>query len=148
TAYDVTTLRDRASVRLEADVDTVLLTALISGDAIAGETSFSHYIDDPAEVAANGTVAENITTPYLSETLRAGIPYYQIYAARLLSKHKRTRKGFFLKTNRGIFHARVGAPVRLNMADGLTSERAEIVQMELRYKQKEAFVASFFLEEE
>jgi hypothetical protein len=148
TAYDVTTLRDRASVRLEAATDTVLLSAAIKGDAIAGETSFSHYIDDPAEAVANGTVAENITTPYLSETLRDGVPYYQTYASSLLSKLKRARKGFFLKTNRGTFHARVGAPVRINMADGLISERAEIVQMELRYKMKEAFVASFFLEEE
>lgn len=148
TDYDTTALRGRASVRLEADADTVLLSAVISGDAIAGETSFSYYIDDPAEVAANGTVAENISTPYLSETLREGIPYYQIYATNLLAKLKRARKGFFLKTNRGIFHARVGAPVNVNMTDGMTSERAEIVQMELRYKIREAFVASFFLEEE
>ena len=108
----------------------------------------SHYLDDPAEVAENGTVAGNITKPYLSGTLRDGHPYYRTYAMRLLEKLKRTRKGFFLKTNRGVFHARVGAPVRIDMTDGMTSERAEIVQMELRYKQKEAFVASFFLEEE
>jgi len=147
-AYDVTTLRDRATLCLKAVADTVLLSAAIKGDAIAGETSFSHYIDDPVEVAVNGTVAENITTPYLSETARDGVPYYQTYASSLLTKLKRARKGFFLKTNRGLFHARVGAPVRINMADGLISERAEIVEMELRYKAREAFVASFFLEEE
>lgn len=146
--YDVSTFRDRAIIRLEADADTVLLSALLQGDAIAGETNFSYYIDDPEEVALKGTAAENITTPYLSATVRDGLPYYEAYAARLLSKLKRVRKGFFLKTNRGIFHARVGAPVRVNLPDGLVSERAEIVQMELRYKAREAFVSSFFLEEE
>ena len=131
--YDVSTLRDRATIRLEPDADTVLLSATIRGDAIAGEPSFSHYIDDPAEVALNGTVAENIPTPYLSDTLRSGVPYYQMFALGVLAKLKRARKGFFFKTNRGVFHARVGAPVQINLAKGLTTEKAEIVQMELRY---------------
>lgn len=146
--YDVTTLRDRANVRLEADADTVLLAAVIHGDAIAGESSFSHYIDDPEEVYINGTVAKNISTPYLSETIRDGLPYYRQYAASLLSKLKRARKGFFVKTNRLVFHARVGAPVRVNLSEGFGAERAEIVRMDLRYSSSEAFVASFFLEEE
>ena len=132
---------------LGTETDTVLLSAMISGDAIAGETSFSHYIDKPTEVALNGTVAENITTSYLSESLRDGIPYYRTFAAGLLDKLSRTRKGFFLKTNRGVFHARVGAAVVVRLPDGLVCERAEIVEMELRYKAREAFHASFFLEE-
>jgi hypothetical protein len=147
-AYDVTTRRDRAAVRLGAETDTVLLSATISGDAIAGETSFSHYIDMPAEVALNGTVAENITTPYLSESLREGVPHYRVFASTLLAKLARARKGFFLKTNRGVFHARVGAAVTVRLPDGLVCDRAEIVEMELRYKAREAFHASFFLEEE
>jgi hypothetical protein len=95
----------------------------------------------------NGTVAENITTPYLSESLRDGVPYYRTFAAGLLDKLSRARKGFFLKTNRGVFHARVGAAVSVNLPDGLVCERAEIVEMELRYKAREAFHATFFLEE-
>jgi hypothetical protein len=146
--YDVTTLRDRASIRLDTESNTVLLSARIHGDAIAGEANFSHYIDDPAEVAREGTVARNITTPYLSESLRDGSPYYRHYAAFLLARLKRPRKGFFLKTNRAVFNARVGAPVRVALSDGLASERAEIVQMELRYKAREAFVAAFFVEED
>ena len=146
--YDVTTLRDRAGIRLDTESNTVLLSARIHGDAIAGETNFSHYIDDPAEVAREGTVARNITTPYLSESLRDGIPYYRHYAAFLLARLKRPRKGFFLKTNRAVFNARVGAPVRVALGDGLVSERAEIVRMELRYKAREAFVATFFVEED
>lgn len=147
-AYDVTTYRDRAGICLGADADTVLRSATIRGDAIAGEASFSYYIDDPDEVRANGTVAMNISTPYLSETPRDEIPFYIRYAADLLARLKRARKGFFLKTNRGVFHARVGAPVRVNLPDGAISGRAEIVRMDLRYKTGEAFVASFFLEEE
>jgi len=147
-SYDVGAFRDRASVRLEAASDTVLLSASIRGDAIAGEAGFSCYLDDPLEVALNGTVAENLAGAYLSETLREGLPYYRYYANRLLAKLKRARKGFFLTTNRGVFHARVGAPVRVRLPEGLVSERCEIVQMELRYKTRAAFSASFFLEEE
>lgn len=145
--YDVATRRDRATVRLGTETDTVLRSATIFGDAIAGETSFSHYIDKPSEVDLNGTVAENITTPYLSESLRDGVPYYRAFAAGLLDKLACARKGFFLKTNRGVFHARVGAAVSVNLPDGLVCERAEIVEMELRYKAREAFHATFFLEE-
>lgn len=145
--YDTTTHRDRAIIRLDTEADTLLLSARIHGDAIAGESNFSHYIDDPAEVAREGTISKNITTPYLSESLRDGIPYYRHYAATLLARLKRPRKGFFLKTNRAVFHARVGAPVRVALSDGLVSERAEIVRMEFRYKAREAFVATFFVEE-
>jgi len=147
-AYDATARRDRATIRLSAEADTVLVSATIRGDAIAGEANFSQYVRDDAEVALRGTVAVNVSSPYLSESETDGVPLYAAYAARLLAKLKRPRKGFFLKTNRGVFHARVGAAVRLKLADGIESERAEIVQMELRYKKTEAFVASFFLEEE
>lgn len=145
--YDVTTNRDKAVIRLNAPADTVLLSATIHGDAIAAEHNFSHYLSDDAEIEANGTQAVNITSPYLSETYRDGKPYYAMYARRLLDKLKRKRKGFFVKTHRGLFHARVGSFVRIALADGLVSERAEIVQMELRYRAREAFVATFFLEE-
>lgn len=147
TAYDTRTYRDRAVIRLSAPADTVLLAATIQGDAIAAESNFSHYLSDDAEIALNGTQAVNISSPYLSETLRDGKPYYAVYAERLLEHLKRKRKGFFVKTNRGVFHARVGSFVSVALADGLTSEKAEIVQMELRYKAREAFVATFFLEE-
>jgi len=145
--YDVTTYRDKATVQLKSEENTVLVSTRIQGDAIAGETNFSHYIDDPAEVTLSGTVAENLTTPYLSETLRDSVPYYEWIASCMLDRLKRNRKGFFVKTNRGIFHARVGAYVKVELPDGLTSDRTEITQMELRYKVKEAFVATFFLEE-
>lgn len=147
-SYDVTSKRDRAGIRLGANADTTLLSSTINGDAIAAEPNFSHYVDDPAETALKGAVAVNVTTPYLSETTRDGLPFYAWRAGRMLSKLTRMRKGFFLKTNRGVFHARVGSSVRVELAEGLSSERAEIVQMELRYKIREAFVASFFLEEE
>jgi hypothetical protein len=145
--YDVTTYRDHAVIRLAAPADTVLRTATIEGDAIAAEHNFSFYLSDDAEIAVNGTRAVNISSPYLSEGLHEGRPYYAFYARRLLDHLKRKRKGLFVKTNRGLFHARVGALVRVALADGLVSERAEIVQMELRYKAREAFVATFFLEE-
>lgn len=148
TVYDTTTWRDRAILRLEPDVSTILLDARIFGNAIAAEQNFSHYIHDEAEVAANGTVALNVSTPYLSETEREGVPYYEWYANHLLEKLTRARKGFFLKTHRALFQARVGAAVAVNLANGLVSERAEIVEMELRYAAREPFVATFFLEEE
>lgn len=146
--YDTGSFRDRAVVRLDATENTTLLSARICGDAIAAEANFSYYIDDPVEVAREGTAAKNISTPYLSESLRDGTPYYRLYASSVLSRLKRPRKGFFLKTNRAVFHARVGACVRVEVGDGLYSGRAEIVRMELRYKAREAFVASFYLEEE
>lgn len=146
--YDITTARDRANIRLGVTADTVLKAATIHGDAIAGEPNFSHYISDELSIAIHGTKAANVSTPYLSETLRDGVPFYAWRAERMLAKLKRFRKGFFLKTNRGVFNARVGAPVKVSLADGLASERAEIVRMELRYKAREAFVASFYLEED
>lgn len=146
--YDVTGKRDRAMLKLGTIENTVLLSASIHGDAIAGEPNFCHYISDSEETAANGTVALNITTPYLSESERDGQPYYRWWAERKLAKLKRKRNGFFLKTNNGVFHARVGAPCRIAMRDGLTADRAVIREMELRYRYDEAFVASFTLEED
>lgn len=146
--YDVSGLRDRATIQLESTADTILLSARICGAAIAGESNFCHYLSDTEEILKNGTYALNVTTPYLSETLRDGVPYYAWWAQRMLTKLKRNRKGFFLKTNNGLFHARVGSAVKVALPDGLESERAEIIEMELRYKAREAFVASFYLEEE
>ncbi len=146
--YDVSTFRDRAVILLGTLADTVLLVARIYGTAIAGEPNFCHYLSDTDEILQNGTYALNETTPYLSETLREEVPYYEWWADRMLAKLKRNRKGFFLKTNNGIFHARVGAAVRVSLHDGIETERAEIIEMELHYKAREAFVASFFLEEE
>ena len=146
--YDVTTYRNRVCLFLETLTNTILLSATISGDAIAGEANFSLYIHNEDDVATHGVVIKNFTSSYLSETLREGVPYYKFYATALLSKLRRKRKGFFLKTNRALFHARVGASVRVDLADGMVSERAEIITMELRYKARKAFVASFILEEE
>ena len=134
-------------LKLGCTESTILRSAVIRGDAITAETNFCEYVSDADAIARDGTVAENITTPYFSETLRDGVPYYRIWIARRLVRLLRRRKGFFCKTNRALFHARVGAAVRVELADGLKSERAEIVRMELRYKKNEAFVTSFYLEE-
>lgn len=147
-AYDVTGLPSRAALQLGTESDTTLLYAGIRGDAIAGELNFCQYLSDPEGIAKNGTCALNVTTPYMSETLRDGVSYFVWWTTKVLAKLKRNRKAFFVKTNRGLFHARVGAAVAVNLPAGLTCERAEIVEMELRYKKHEAFVASFVLEEE
>lgn len=146
--YDGSSSRDHAEIQLAADSDTLLTAASIRGNAIAGEQNFCCYLCDDFEVAQRGTAAEHVTTPYLSDSMHGGKPYYLLFAEKLLAKLKHFRKGYFVTTNRPVFHARVGAAVRIQLGDGLETGRARIVRMELRYHERKAFTASFNLEED
>jgi hypothetical protein len=145
TAYDTTSYRDRAIVRLEPEADAELRSAAIHGRPIVYDLNCSAYVRDDAGIALYGTRALNATGGFFSSDQVNGKAQYEDWAERELAYRLKERRLFTARTNRAVFHARVGAAVTV-MDNGLDTSAA-IRAMELRYRKGAAFVASFNLEE-
>jgi hypothetical protein len=145
TAYDTTSYRDRAAVRLEGDADAELRAAAIHGRPIVYDLNCSAYVRDEAGIARYGTRALNATGGFFSSDQVGGKAQYEDWAERELAYRIRERRLFTARTNRAVFHARVGAAVTV-VEDGADTETT-IRSMELRYRKGAAFIASFNLEE-
>jgi len=100
---------------------------------------------DIEEVNTYGTVALNVTGSYFSEHNINGRPHYEDWVSRELTERLQNRREFTVKTHRGIFNARVGAKVKIEVRN----EKVEgvITALSLRYRKNEAFVASFKIRE-
>ena len=145
TAFDTTTYRDQAILRLETDADAELSSASIHGRPIVYDLNCSCYLRDDAGIARYGTRALNVTGGYFSSDSVNGKAQYEDWAEKELAEQIREKKGFQVKTNRAVFHARVGAAV--TVVDNGVETPALIRALRLRYRKREAFVASLNLEE-
>jgi hypothetical protein len=145
TVYDTTSYRDRAILRIEPVADAELRTAAIHGRPIVYDLNCSAYVRDESGIARYGTRALNSTGGFFSSDPVNGKAQYEDWAERELAYRLRERRLFTCRMNRPVFHARVGAAV--TVAEEGTETAATIRSMELRYRKREAFVASFNLEE-
>jgi len=81
----------------------------------------------------------------------ATLRHYEDWVVRELEERLQHRREFLIKTHKALFHARVGAKVKLSINNyQLTKEETEgvISAFHLRYRRNKAFVASFKIKEE
>lgn len=144
--YDTTTSKDRAYLKVTATTGGALLKSMsIFGRAITAEKNQAIYIRDDKEIERNGLAVKNVTSKFLSETEVDGKPFAQVYAERLLERHKKRQTGYFVKTNRALVGARAGATIRINLREEKSCETCRITRLTLRYKNDVAFESALWL---
>jgi hypothetical protein len=147
--YDITTNHDKAILTLHKENDGDLYRASIYGRPIVLDINRSCFIRDIEAVAAYGTVALNVTGSYFSEyPIQKGnlpIAQYEDWVMRELEEHLQNGREFTVKTHRALFHARVGANVKI----AVRNEEMEgiIKAFSFRYKKDKAFIAAFKIKE-
>jgi hypothetical protein len=104
---------------------------------------------DDDGIAVYGTAALNVTGSYFSEYEINGesgtLPHYEDWVIRELTERIQNKREFTVKTHRGLFHARVGAKVRILTARELL--QGTINAFTFRYRKHEAFQSSFHITE-
>jgi hypothetical protein len=145
-AYDVSTYHDRAVLMLNNDADGDLFNASIHGRPIVLDLNRACFVRDLGEVQRQGTSALNVTGAYFSGDEVGGRPHYEDWAARELAERLEPKREITVKTHRAVFHARVGARVRVKTAG--ETLKGTINAFSLRYKRDAAFRAAFCMAEE
>jgi hypothetical protein len=140
-AYDVTTHTDRAILTLHRDAGGDLYKAAIYGRPIVLDLNRSCFMRDDEGIATYGTAALNVTGSYFSGHEIKGKPQYEDWVIRELAERIQNKREFTVKTHRGLFHARVGAKVRIQTQKELL--HGTINAFTLRYKREAAFVATY-----
>jgi hypothetical protein len=97
-------------------------------------------------VAARGTRALNVTGKYFSEDVVFGKPHYEDWTERELAERLAAHREITVKTNRGVFHGRVGAKAAVVTSEGTLT--GEITEVSLMFKKISPFVAVFKINEE
>jgi hypothetical protein len=146
-AYDITTHPDRALFTLHKDADADLYQAAIYGRPIVLDVNRSCFMRDSEGIAAYGTVALNVTGSYFSEYEIAGKPHYEDWVIRELAERIQDRREFTVKTHRGLFNARIGAKVQIQIAMRKEQLAGKIGAFHFRYRKDEAFQATFKITE-
>jgi hypothetical protein len=145
-AYDVTTHHDKAVLTLHKDADGDLYRASIYGRPIVLDLNRSCFLRDEGEIERRGTAALNVTGAYFSDYEINGKRHYEDWASRELAERTQNRREFTVKTHRGLFHARVGAKIRILTKTELL--HAKISRFTFRYRKDEAFQSVFKIMEQ
>jgi hypothetical protein len=148
--YDVTTNCDKAILTIQKENDGDLYNASIHGRPIILDLNRSCFITDSEAAARYGIVALNVTGSYYSEyeienKQGLSIPQYEDWVIRELAERLQNRQEFTVKTHRALFHARVGANVKIQTKN--EDLAGTINAFSFRYKKDKAFVASFRITE-
>jgi hypothetical protein len=148
--YDITTNHDRAILTLQKEADGDIYKVLIYGRPIILDLNRSCFMRDIEAVAAYGTAALNITGSYFSEhEITRGnmtLAQYEDWVVRELEERLQNRREFTVKTHRALFHARVGANVKIEMRN--EEMKGTINAFSFRYKRDKAFIATFRIREQ
>jgi hypothetical protein len=144
--YDVFTNYNKAVLTLEKENDGDLYRASIYGRPIVRDLNRSYFLSDDNEVAANGTVAVNVTNSYFSDYEIDGKKQYEDWVQRELADRIQRKKEITVKTHKALFHARVGANVKIILKNEEIT--GEINSFSLRYRRDHAFITTFKLSEE
>jgi hypothetical protein len=145
-AYDVTSHTDRAILTLNKEADGDVYKAAIYGRPIVLDLNRSCFLRNEEGMAAYGTAALNVSGSYFSDYVIDGKPQYEDWVNRELTERIQDKREFTVKTHRGLFNARVGARVKLEVR----SEKLEgkIMGFTFRYRKDEAFQSTFKISEE
>jgi hypothetical protein len=139
--YDVTSHHDKAILSLAHDGDCDLYVACIYGKPIVLDLNRSCFLRDTDAVSQFGTVALNVTGSYFSEDLVGGKPQYEDWTMRELSARLNPKREITVKTQRGVFHGRVGAAVRIATQD--ETMIGTVTGFSFRCRKERAFEASY-----
>jgi hypothetical protein len=143
--YDTTTHHDRAILTLRKENDGDLYQAAIFGRPIVLDLNRSCFLRDSEAVNQFGTVALNVTGSYFSDYEIDGKPQYEDWVIRELAERIQNKREITIKTHRALFHARVGAKVKIAMSN---EELAGTINaFSLRYRKDKAFISTFRLTE-
>jgi hypothetical protein len=144
--YDITTNHDRAMLTLHKENDGDLYKACIYGRPIVLDLNRSCFMTDSEAAARFGTAALNVTGSYFSDYEIDGNPHYENWVIRELAERIQNKREFTIKTHRALFHARVGAKVKIHTKnEELTGT---INAFSFRYKWDKAFYAYFRISEQ
>ena len=143
--YDVYTHHDRAIMTLRKENDGDLYAAAIHGRPIVLDLNRSVFIRYDKGISQYGTVALNVTGAYFSEYEVNGHPHYEDWVVRELAERLQHRREFTVKTHRALFHARVGAKVKIAMKNEQLT--GTVNAFSFRYKRDKAFQAAFRITE-
>jgi len=149
-SYNPDRYPDRAVIRLSCSADTMLEELSIWGRPIAVEPNFACFKRNEESIALYGTRALDVTGGYFSDTLYDGVPHYQHWTEATLQRLCRMRKRYVAQTNRGLFHARAGALVKVDetlLGSGIEGRVCEIEGLVFRFRKTKSFVARFELQE-
>jgi hypothetical protein len=144
--YDIAAHNDKAILKIHKENDGDLYHASIHGRPIVLDLNRSFFVRDDGEINQYGTAALNVTGAYFSDYEVNGRPQYQDWAVRELAERLQRKREFTVKTHRGLFHARVGAKVNINVRNEFTG--GVINAFSFRYRKNKAFVAAFRIREE
>jgi hypothetical protein len=143
--YDITSNHDKAIITLRKDTDGDLYRASIYGRPIVLDINRSCFIRDIEAVNQYGTVALNVTGSYFSDyPIQRGnitVAQYEDWVIRELAERLQNRREFTVKTHRALFHARVGAKVKISVRNEETE--GVINAFSFRYRKDKAFIAVF-----
>jgi hypothetical protein len=134
-----------------------LYKAAVYGRPIVLDLNRSCFITDVEAVNQYGTAALNVTGGYFSEyEIERGnmtVAQYEDWVIRELAERLQNRREFTVKTHRALFHARVGAKVKIQMRNEKLEMSNEILTgtitgFSLRYRKDKAFIAAFRISED
>ena len=144
--YDIATNHDKAVLKLHKENEGDLFHASIHGRPIVLDLNRSFFTRDDGEISRYGTVALNVTGAYFSDYMIGDRRQYEDWAVRELAERTQRKREFVVKTHRGLFNARVGAKVAINVRNEYTA--GVINAFSFRYRKGKAFVAAFRIKEE
>jgi hypothetical protein len=144
--YDIATNHDKAILKIHKENDGDLYHASIHGRPIVLDLNRSFFTRDDGEINQYGTVALNVTGAYFSDYMIGDRRQYEDWAVRELAERTQRKREFVFKTHRGLFHARVGAKVNINVRNEFTG--GVINAFSFRYRKNKAFVAAFRIKED
>ena len=145
THYDVTSNYDKAVLTLRTNTDGDLYKAAIFGRPIVIQQNCSCFMRDDTEVAQHGTKALNVSGSYFSEYEFGDRFQYVDWVMRELEERVQNGRELTVRTHRALFHARVGARVKLTIKNEQLS--GDIAAFTLRYRKNKAFIATFKIHE-
>jgi hypothetical protein len=145
-AYDVSTHTNKALLKISHDDDGDLFHASVYGKPIILDLNRSCFLRDTFAIEQYGTCALNVTGSYFTADEADGRPQYEDWTMRELAERLQEKREITVKTHRGLFHARVGA--RVKVATTAETITGIISGLSLRYRRAAAFEARFGIREE
>ena len=145
--YDTTTYPEKAIIRLACSGDTELYELTISGRPIVVKANYSCYRRDTESIDAYGLKVMNATGKYFSDEEVLGKTHYQEWTERTLLLRKQRRRRIRLKSEYGLFHARVGAKTTMTGIED-AGISCSVEHLKFTYRKDKGFTAFFRMLEE
>ena len=136
--YDISTNTDKALIKLSCTADDEIKNLKIEGRPIVIRQNCSCYLHDDDSISENGLKVKNVSGRYFLDADINGIPHYQDWTEKTLTKLKTKRRLFTIYTQYCLFFIRTGAKTIFNRLDG-EQITCRISLVEMTYNRKDGF---------